>query len=425
MDAGTPSKGRMVLATKALIEQAVFVNGEPSKYTKDDLDRLLVVAYERGVSDILMQSSDQIRISLEGEWLPLGMRELLASEVQMILTHTNTANSYAQILSGHEQIYRYEVKKDRATIYGFRCCATGMISASAGEAGLEIVMRSIPAVAPPLSSLGLEPELIAALVPTNGLVLVTGPTGSGKSTTLSGVLRHILCSPPGRHILTYENPVEFILKNSPNRVGVVAQSEIPKHLPSFAAGVANALRRKGEVILIGEARDEATIRGVIEAAQTGHLVYSTVHTNDVPSTITRMADSFGIDQSWPVALKLIEATRLIVHQRLAPGPNGGRRVAVREFLTFSEDVRRTLMAAGPYQMQIVARELVQSEGQSLVKHALRLLDEGKIDPFWVESLTAQYQAEAETLKKIAVRDRISVSKDSIASETATIIGESS
>lgn len=382
------------------VVQKLLKNGEPQKYGREELNQLLITVYEEGVSDVLIQTGEPILISLQGDWVRVGSRPLLLSELQMLLTQTHTINAFAELISGKEQLYRYDVRKDRSSLYGFRCCAVQINSMNAGEHGVEIVMRAIAALPPPVESLQLEKELLQSIVPNTGLVLVTGPTGSGKSTLLAAVLRHILETPPGRHIITFENPVEFMLRNVPNRIGVVAQSEIPKALPSFAAGVANALRRKGEVILIGEAREIETIRALIEAAQTGHLVYSTVHTNDVASTITRMADSFGIEQAWPVALKLLDAVRLIVHQRLAPGVDG-RRVAVREFLVFNEDIRRSLMAAGPNQLQLLMRQFVIEQGQSMVRCAQRLLTQGKILPAWVESLEAQYEAEAASLRKIA------------------------
>src|SRR5262249_54022314 len=143
-------------------------------------------------------------------------------------------------------------------------------------------------------------------------------------------------------LLTYEAPIEFTYDTIISRRSLVAQTEIPRHLPTFAAGVRNALRRKPEIILVGESRDRETISASIEAAQTGHLVFSTVHTTGVASTIRRMVSTFEPGERNERAFSLMETIRLIVTQTLVPKIGGGR-VALREYMAFTEELRETLL----------------------------------------------------------------------------------
>jgi defect-in-organelle-trafficking protein DotB len=159
-----------------------------------------------------------------------------------------------------------------------------------GHEGIQITIRTIPTAPPALSSLQLPQSIIDAIAPQEGVVYVTGATGSGKSTLLAAIIKELAENPDSnRKILTFESPIEFVYDSVEMPSAVVSQSEIPRHLPSFAAGVRNALRRKPRLILVGEARDTETINAVLEAALTGHPVYTTLHTNGVAETIRRLA----------------------------------------------------------------------------------------------------------------------------------------
>ena len=140
-----------------------------------------------------------------------------------------------------------------------------------------------------------------------------------------------------RKILTYEAPIEFVFDNVEKISSIVSQSEIPRHLPSFAAGVRNALRRKPRLILVGEARDAETISAVMEAAMTGHPVYTTLHSNNVAETIRRLVITFPAEERQGRTIDIIETVRLIISQRLLPTIDG-KRVALREYLIFDEKI---------------------------------------------------------------------------------------
>jgi defect-in-organelle-trafficking protein DotB len=211
------------------------------------------------------------------------------------------------------------------------------------------------------------------------LVLITGPTGSGKTTLLAAGCRMLLESPHGcGKMLTYEAPIEFTYDSIITRRSLVAQTEIPRHLPSFAAGVRNALRRKPEIILVGEARDRETISAAIEAAQTGHTVYATVHTTGVASTMRRMISTFEPSERSERAFSLMETMRLIVTQTLVPKIGGGR-VALREYMAFTEDIRETLLNMPFDRWPFELLRMVSESGKTMETSARTAYQAGLID----------------------------------------------
>ncbi|PTQ56755.1 MAG: Twitching motility protein PilT [Candidatus Carbobacillus altaicus] len=192
---------------------------------------------------------------------------------------------------------------------------------------LALAARRIPKDVPTLSELAL-PEVLDQLTYTHdGLVLVTGPTGSGKSTTLAAMIEAINVR-EARHIITLEDPIEYIYEP---KHSVIHQREIRRDVRDFASGLRAALRQDPDVILVGEMRDLETIRTAITAAETGHLVLSTLHTQDATSTIDRIIDVFPAEQQGQVRSQLAGTLRAVIAQRLLPQRQGGR-VAVLEIL---------------------------------------------------------------------------------------------
>jgi defect-in-organelle-trafficking protein DotB len=168
----------------------------------------------------------------------------------------------------------------------------------------------------------------------------------------------------------------------------VAPSEIPKHLPTFASGVRNALRRKSHLILVGEARDAETIASVIEAALTGHPVYTTLHTNGVAETIRRLVGSFPKEERLGRTIDIVETLRLIVWQRLVPTVDG-KRVALREYLVFSEKLRDRLLDSDPENITQTTRQLLHEEGQTMLSDVEAKYKAGMISDRWHQLLTAR------------------------------------
>ena len=242
------------------------------------------------------------------------------------------------MLSGTDLDTQYETRLDRHNRHRFRVNATGCLID--GSFGIQVTLRVIPSSPPYLKDMKLDLNLQKALMPTQGIVIVAGATGSGKSTLLAAIMRELLENENGK-ILTYESPIEFVYDSVDSEAALISQSEIPLHLPDFPRAIRNALRRKPEYILVGEARDKETISSVIDAALTGHTVYTTVHSNGVADTIRRMVASFPQDERYGRTVDLISMVRAIIWQMLVPTEDG-ERYPVQEWLMFSPEVRDKL-----------------------------------------------------------------------------------
>ena len=214
--------------------------------------------------------------------------------------------------------------------------------ANAYRAGdsLGLVLRRLPDAPPPLASLGLPPVFTRMATLAEGLVLVVGATGSGKSTTLSALATAILADRPV-HVVTLEDPVESLFP--PGR-GVVSQRELGTDFPSFADGIRAALRQAPHVILVGEARDRETVDAALGAAETGHLVLATLHTADCAGAVERLLAFFGPSEERLARQRLAGSLRFVAAQRLLPRVGGGRAVSV-EVLAATLRTRERILAA--------------------------------------------------------------------------------
>src|SRR5437867_2403457 len=214
-----------------------------------------------------------------------------------------------------------------------------------------IVMRVIPRGIPSFDELKLPPQLAEIADLKSGMVLVTGPTGSGKSSTMAAILDRIN-ETQAYHIITIEDPVEFMHRH---KRSIIHQRELHSDTPSFALALRAALRQAPKVILVGEMRDKETIEIALEAAETGHLVLSTLHTIDASKTVERIVGVFPLAEQHVIRNRLAKSFRYIISQRLIPVKGGGGRVAVleilkstlrtREYLERGENEGKTLLDA--------------------------------------------------------------------------------
>ena len=358
------------------MNEAFILPDEPMRFLVTDLDRLLLHCEYLHSSDITIQTGERIFAEVYGKLYPITHRKLTNAEVGEMLNVIYGANGTAQILSGRDVDTHYEFKPSRAERFRYRVNGTGCMVE--GFDGLQITLRSIPITPPLLASMELPAILVDACQPPQGVVYVTGATGSGKSTLLAAIIRDLAEQPDShRKILTYESPIEFVYDEVETTSAVVSQSEIPRHLPSFEAGVRNALRRKPRAILVGEARDKDTIAAVIEAAVTGHPVYTTLHTNGVAETIRRLVMSFPLEERNGRTIDIIETIRVAIWQILVPSLDG-KRVALREYLVFDERVRDILLDTPPEMVTAKVRTLLKDYGQRMDVDAKAKFDAGLI-----------------------------------------------
>ena len=367
---------------------------EPSRFRPDDLNEILSHALTYDVSDITIQTNQSVCFEIFGRLYSATKRRLSNTEVGDLLNHIYGANGTTHLLSGQDLDTNYEFRPDRVSRHRYRVNATACTID--GHHGIQITLRTIPCDPPTIDTMMLPESIIQAMAPSDGCVYVTGATGSGKSTLLSSMIRHIAEQPDcNRKILTYESPIEFVYDNIQTPTAIISQSEIPKHLPSFAHGVRNALRRKPRLILVGESRDLETINACLSAALTGHPVYTTVHANGVAETVRRLVGGFPKEERQGKSIDLIETMRLIIWQRLVPTVDG-KRTPLREYLIFTDEIRDELLACDFRSITENTRKIVRRLKQTMYDDAVRKHKEGIIEQSIVEQCKRHHMSQEDT-----------------------------
>ncbi len=366
-----------VSLVKAEDDHAKTWPDEPNRFAIDDVDPFLLWCVKQNSSDITIQSERPVYNEISGELYPGTFRSIDASDMSVFLEKLYGPEALARLASSKDLDVSYEIRPDRYTRIRFRVNITAILCK--GRDGVQITMRTLPSEPPTMDDLSIEQEIKDAWAPRQGLVIITGPTGSGKSTLLAAGNRMLLERPQGcGKMLTYEAPIEYVYDSIHSPRSLVSQTEIPRHLPNFAHGIRNALRRKPEIILVGESRDRETINASIEAAQTGHAVYTTTHTLGVANTVQRMISTYDINEREERAIALVETLRLIVTQALVARVGGGR-CGVREWMIFPDDVREKLMDMHFTKWPNELNKLLSQYGQSMARSAEIAFEEGIID----------------------------------------------
>lgn len=355
----------------------LFPDEPPAAFTYGAFEALLRWgALERAMSDVKLIVTQPIWMRIHGRWVRVTRRALTGEELNTLVAEAyRSAAATAQLQGGHTLDWDMDLRVDRTTRLRFRANATMVLNK---REGVSMTLRVIPSDPPPLETMGVEPALARGLTPANGLVLVTGVMGSGKSTLLASVLRRIAETEP-RAITTFEAPIEFDYSRLPRVLGPVEQSGVGqgRHLASFVEAVKSASRRACDVVLVGEARDAETLRHMIELAEMGPAVYSTVHTRGVAETPGRIVHAFDHEEQPVIIASFLDCIRCIVQQRLLPNPHGGR-TAIREFLVFDQGMRDRLATRPLHELKSAIAELVESHGQPLLADAERKLAAGLI-----------------------------------------------
>ncbi|HDU8294648.1 TPA: Dot/Icm type IV secretion system ATPase DotB [Legionella pneumophila] len=349
---------------------------EPTRFTPVFMDRMLEHTESLNASDITIQTGEPIFAEVYGRLLKITNRRLSNTELGDLINFIYGPNATTQLLSGKDIDTHYEFRPNRGVRYRYRVNATACLVE--GHDAIQITLRTIPTTPPKLSTMNLPDNIIEAIAPQEGIVFITGATGSGKSTLLASIIRELIeTSDSNRKVLTYESPIEFVYDEIETISAVVSQSEIPRHLPNFADGVRNALRRKPRLIMVGECRDAETISAALEAALTGHPVYTTLHTSGVAETMRRLVTSFSGEERLGRTIDILETIRLCIWQKLVPTVDE-RRVALREYLVFDEEVRDILLEGDPNEVTSATRKLVRQKGQLMTWDAKMKFEQGII-----------------------------------------------
>ncbi len=358
---------------------------EPTKFTGKDVDKFLIYCFNIGASDISIQSQEQVVCEIHGKMYRVTRHRLAKNEVAEIITAIYGSESGIGILNKGEDLdTSYEIKPDRESRLRYRVNVSAI--STYGHTGYAITLRTITGMPPHIDTMKLPTEILENIAPKQGMVLITGATGSGKSTLLAAVIRSLCEDPDGhRKILTYESPIEFVYDDVIKPTTIVSQSEIPKHLPNFADAIRNALRRKPSIILVGEMRDKETIGEGVTASMTGHLVYSTLHSNGFADTVRRMVNVFPNEEKHARAVDILSSTKMTISQMLLPSTDG-KRVPIREYVIFNDDIVDELLDAGVDNLTTTSRRVLKKHGHSFLQDAQQRYEEGLLDINWFNKI---------------------------------------
>jgi len=282
------------------------------------IEELLKVIKQHNASDLHLVSGSAPYIRLAGDMVRLNYKSVSAEVCQALV--------YGVLTDRQREQFEENLELDLSL--AVRDLGRFRVNVFMQRAGLAAVFRHVPDEVPTTAELGLPGQVIDLVDVSEGLVLVTGPTGSGKSTTLASII-HTINETRRAHVITIEDPIEFVHQN---RQCLINQREVSSHTHSFSNALRAALREDPDIILVGEMRDLETISLAITAAETGHLVFATLHTNSAIKAVDRIIDVFPEGQQAQIRTMLSESLRGVVAQALLPRADGKGRVAAAEVL---------------------------------------------------------------------------------------------
>ncbi|PZD93236.1 type IV pili twitching motility protein PilT [Paenibacillus sambharensis] len=332
----------------------------------DKLRVLLAEVHKASASDLHLAAGSPPVMRLHGQLQRIGQQLLMAEEI----------NGMAIGLLEGEQWERFKLLGEMDLAWELEGISRYRVNAYRQRGQISLAIRTIPVDIPSLSSLGLPPAVEALAARPHGLVLVTGPTGSGKSSTLAAMIDHINATQK-KHIVTLEDPVEFVHSN---RMSLIQQREVGRDTGSFASGLRAALRQDPDVILVGEMRDPETIGAAVTAAETGHLVLATLHTTDAPQTIDRIIDAFPAHQQAQVRGQLAAVLAGVISQRLLPRPDGAGRCCAAEIMINTPAVANLIRSEKVHQIRSVLQTGRAQGMVTLDMSVQELLRQGRVDP---------------------------------------------
>jgi twitching motility protein PilT len=330
------------------------------------IDALFRMMKEQGASDLHLSTGNPPIFRQHGEMVRLNFKSLGHDELTAILF---------EILSEKQKAH-FEENKDLDFAYSVPDLARFRGNILMTHRGIAAVFRIIPTKILSADELGL-PEGVRRM--TNfkkGMVLVTGPTGSGKSTTLAGMI-DLINSTRKEHILTFEDPLEFIHEN---KMSLMNQRQIGEHTESFASALRAALREDPDVILVGEMRDLTTIQLAMSAAETGHLVFGTLHTSTAAKTVDRIIDVFPTDQQEQVRAMLSESLKGVICQQLLKTAEGHGRVPALEIMLGTPAIANLIREGKTFQIPSIMQTAKKEGMQLMDQHLLDLLKTKKVNP---------------------------------------------
>jgi twitching motility protein PilT len=326
----------------------VNVNSRP-------IDKWLRAVWESGGTDLLLVAGSPPRSRVDGALAPIaGEATLSGEEIEQILNELLDPSLRAQ----------FDADRDIDFSFSWEGLARIRGNAYRQKSDVALALRIIPSKIPSFSELGLPPVVVEMASLPRGLVLVTGPTGSGKSTTLAAIIEYINVT-RAVHVLTIEDPIEYL---HTHKRSAISQREVGVDSPSFERALRSALREDPDVLLIGEMRDLETIQIALTMAETGHLVFATLHTNDAAQALDRIVDVFPGERQDQIRVQLAASLAAVMAQRLVVR-NGGGLVAAFEVLTASHAARNLIREGKSNQLRNVMT-MSQQDGMRTLEMSL-------------------------------------------------------
>jgi twitching motility protein PilT len=330
------------------------------------IDRLLRTMVERGASDLHLRCGEPPILRHHGEMTRIdGDSPLEPEPLSAMLRSIMPQRNRIEFTEANDTDYAYEIVG----------CARFRANALKDRNGPAAVFRQIPATVVTVEQMGISSEVQRLCYLTKGLVLVTGPTGSGKSTTLCSLI-DLVNRARNDHVITIEDPIEFV---HPNKNCIITQRQVGVHTKSFKAALRAALREDPDIILVGELRDLETVSIAIETAETGHLVFGTLHTTTAAGTIDRVIDQFPADRQEQIRVMLAESLKGVISQTLCKKIGGGR-VAAREILLSTPSITNLIREGKTFQINSVIQTSKRLGMVTLNDALMELVDAGKIEP---------------------------------------------
>lgn len=358
-------------------------------FSLKNLSSLLNVAIQHKASDIHIRTNEVPCLRIRGELVPIQTKNFSPEDIDDIIKILVADNNLYSQLNNRSEI-------DGAFGIEDLCRVRFNIFRYFGYFG--IVLRVINTQVPNLANLDMSSAIARIALQKRGMILVTGATGSGKSTTLAAMINHINEN-RASHIVTIEDPIEYL---HPQKMSRISQREIGKDTEDFASGLRSALRQDPDVISIGEMRDSITANIALKAAETGHVLFSTLHTTNTVTTIGRIISMFSAHEQTEVRKRLAENLYAIIGQRMLPGKNG-RTVIAQEIMVTSPGIRDCI--AGKDDINRIPSIISQGQGkstnggQTFDQHIMYLYQKGFIEK---EVALAAVSSQSDFIQKLIV-----------------------
>ncbi len=330
-----------------------------------EIDKLFKLMAQQQASDMHLSSGSPPFLRVHGEMVPINHPPLDSAAVQSLIF---------EILN-EKQRRTFVEKWELDTSYSIEGVGRFRVNVFMQRRGLGGVFRIIPEKILTSKELNLPKSILDLINVPRGLVLVTGPTGSGKSTTLASLIDEINVTRK-EHIITIEDPIEFVHEN---KNSLINQREVSSHTKSFANALRASLREDPDIILVGEMRDLETIQLAMTAAETGHLVFGTLHTNNAAKTIDRIIDVFPEGQQAQIRVMLAESLRGVVAQTLFPRADRPGRIAAYEILTNTHAVANLIREGKTHQIPSTMQTQSEAGMMTFDSHITKLIAEGKLE----------------------------------------------